>query len=155
MLHTFGKLMCLLIFCLVLQVSVFAQSDKKVNWTFVAVKKEKNQYEIRLTANINPGWHLYSQQQPADAIALPTSIQFSRHPLIGRKGTVKEEGKVIEQFDPATKSKSRYYAGTVTFIQLVELKKSLKTNMSGEIEFMVCDDKQCLPPAKVPFAVKL
>jgi len=140
---------------LLLHFSAFAQSDKKVSWEFTAVKKNKNQYEVRITANIAPGWHLYSQQQPADAIALPTIIQFAKHPLIEMKGAVREVGKVIDQVDPATKSRSRYYAGTVSFIQLVQLKKTLKTNLSGDIEFMVCDDKQCLPPGKVKFSVKL
>jgi DsbC/DsbD-like thiol-disulfide interchange protein len=145
----------LLTIFLLLHFSAFAQSDKKVSWEFTAVKKDKNQFEIRLTANIAPGWHLYSQQQPADAIALPTAIQFAKHPLIERKGVVKEEGKLIDQVDPATRSRSRYYAGTVTFIQLVQLKKTMKTTISGDVEFMVCDDKQCLPPGKVKFSVKL
>lgn len=145
----------LLLFFLLLQFSSFAQSDKKVTWEFTAVKKNKTLYEIRLKASIAPGWHLYSQQQPADAIALPTAIQFMKHPLAEQIGTMKEEGKVIDQIDPATRSRSRYYSNSVVFVQTVQLKKAMKTSLSGDIEFMVCDDKQCLPPGKVKFTVKL
>jgi thiol:disulfide interchange protein DsbD len=38
-------------------------------------------------------------------------------------------------------------------VQLIKLKGSVKTNIAGKVEFMVCDDKQCLPPTTVDFKV--
>lgn len=143
------------LFFLLLSGAARSQSDTKVKWKYEAVKKAGRQYEIRLTATIDKGWHLYSQQQSADAIALPTSIRMGANPFIQLKGTTKESGKLFDQMDAATRTRARYYADQVVFTQLVELKKPVKTALMGEIEFMVCDDKQCLPPGTVNFSLKL
>jgi hypothetical protein len=132
-----------------------AQSDQKVKWQFSAVKKSNKLYEVRLTATIEKGWHLYSQQQSPDAIALPTSIVFSKNPIVDMKGKPKEEGKLFDEIEAATRTRSRYYVNKVEFIQQVELKKNIKTSLNGEVEFMVCDDRQCLPPGNVKFSVKI
>ena len=50
-------------------------------------------YEIHMTATIQTGWHLYSQTQPEDAIAIPTGIKFTSNPLVTAEGPVKEVGK--------------------------------------------------------------
>jgi hypothetical protein len=140
---------------LILPFFSLAQSEQKVKWEYTAVNKGNQNFEIRLIAKIDKGWHLYSSKQSSDAIALPTAIRFSKHPLILLKGEIAEQGTLIDQMDPATKSKSRYYAGQVIFVQKVVRKKKVNTSLNGEIEFMVCDDRQCLPPSTVKFQVKL
>lgn len=142
-------------FFLLFATVAYSQSDTKVKWKYEAVKKTGWQYEILLTATIEKGWHLYSQKQSADAIALPTTIRIGNNPFIQLKGSAKESGKLFDQLDAATRTRARYYADQVVFAQLVELKKPVKTALTGEIEFMVCDDKQCLPPATVNFSLKL
>ncbi|MFO0415487.1 MAG: protein-disulfide reductase DsbD domain-containing protein [Bacteroidota bacterium] len=135
--------------------SIYAQSASKVSWKYSAKKLEADQYEIRLSATIQPGWHLYSQNQTKDAIALPTTIQFNKNPLATLSGKIKEVGKLYDEVEKATKTRSRFYKETVDFVQVVTLKGQAKTAITGEIEFMVCDDKQCLPPETVKFSVKL
>lgn len=132
-----------------------AQSDQKVKWQYAVVNKGKNLYELRMTATIDKGWHLYSQQQSADAIALPTTITFAKHPFIEFKGKPVEEGKLYDEVEAATRTRSRYYTNKVVFVQQLVFKKNIKTALSGDIEFMVCDDRQCLPPGTVKFSVKL
>lgn len=144
-------------FILMLFVSLFslAQSGTKVNWTYTVKKLSEKQYELKLTATVMPGWHLYSQIQSKDAIALPTKISFSKNPLIVFNGSVKEVGKVIDDFDKATQSKSRFYSNKVEFIQIVTLKSKVKTVVNGNVEFMVCDDRQCLPPDNLKFTFRI
>lgn len=133
----------------------FAQSGSKVKWDYVVKKLADKKYEIRMIATIQPGWHLYSQTQSSDAIALPTKVTFAKNPLITVSGAVKEVGKVTDAFDKATNSRSRFYSGKVEFVQVIVVKSKVKTSVAGDIEFMVCDDKQCLPPDKAKFTVKL
>jgi len=133
----------------------YAQSDQKVKWQYKAIKKGDKLYQIQMTATIDQGWHLYSQQQSADAIALPTTFTFVKNPLIQAKGKTSEQGKLYDEIEPATRSRSRYYTNKVVFVQEVILKKNIKTAFKGEVEFMVCDDKQCLPPGNVKFSVSL
>ena len=132
-----------------------AQSGSKVKWQFISKKIADKKYEIRLSAVIDKGWHLYSQVQAEDAIALPTTVTFANNPLLIMTGKPKEVGKLYDQYDKATASRSRFYSDKVEFVQVVTTKSNVKTAVSGEIEFMVCDDKQCLPPDKVRFSVKL
>ncbi|MFN5333827.1 MAG: protein-disulfide reductase DsbD domain-containing protein [Bacteroidota bacterium] len=140
---------------ILLGLSSFAQSDQKVKWKFEAINKGNNTFEVRLLADIDKGWHLYSRLQSKDAIALPTTIQFSRNPLVELKGEIREEGTLMDQVDPATRSRARYYGGKVAFVQKAIRKKKVNTILQGEIEFMVCDDRQCLPPSVVKFQVRL
>ena len=62
--------------------SLFVQAQNPVSWQFQTQKKDDGGYEVILKASIQPGWHLYSQKQPDDAIAIPTSIQFNNNPLV-------------------------------------------------------------------------
>lgn len=143
------------ILMLLVSLSSMAQSGTKVNWTYTVKKLSDKQYELKLTATVMPGWHLYSQVQSKEAIALPTKISFAKNPLVVFNGTVKEVGKLIEDFDKATQSKSRFYSNKVEFIQVVTLKSKVKTVVNGNVEFMVCDDKQCLPPDELKFTFRI
>jgi thiol:disulfide interchange protein DsbD len=46
-----------------ISVAVFAQSGTKVKWDFIVKKIGDKKYEVRMIANIQPGWHLYSQHK--------------------------------------------------------------------------------------------
>ncbi len=132
----------------------FAQQSP-VNWTFSSKKISPAVYEIHLTASIFPGWHLYSQEQPADAIAVPTSFTFSKNPLLQFDGKVKEVGKLEKFKDEKLDVSANQYSRKVDFVQKVTLKGKAKTAVTGKLEFQTCDDKKCLPPKTVSFTVPL
>lgn len=130
--------------------SAFAQLNP-VSWSFNSKKISDKTYEVRMTANMQPGWHLYSQVQPDDAIAIPTDIQFKNNPLITLNGTIKEVGKMEKFKDEKLGVAANQYANKVEFVQIVKLKANVKTNVTGTIEYQTCDDFKCLPPKKVNF----
>lgn len=130
-------------------------SQSPVSWSFAAKKTADKTYEVRLTATIQNGWHLYSQTQPDDAIAIPTSIQFTKNPLLNMEGAVKEVGKMEKFHDKTLDLSANQYSGKVEFVQVVKIKSSAKTNVSGTVEFQTCNDEKCLPPKKVNFSVSL
>lgn len=132
-----------------------AQQLNPVNWTFASKKLSDNVYEVQLIATIQSGWHLYAQQQPGDAIAQPTSFNFSKNPLIALEGKVKEIGKLEKYKDKKLDISANQYSDKVTFVQKVKLKGKVKTNVSGKLEFQTCDDKKCLPPKTVNFSIAL
>jgi Disulphide bond corrector protein DsbC len=136
-------------------ISLIAQSGSKVKWEFSSQKIADKKYEIRMVATIQPGWHMYSQNQSVDAIALPTAITFANNPLVIINGKLKEMGKLYDQFDKAINDRSRYYFNKVEFIQIITLKGNVKTAVAGEVKYMVCDDRQCLPADIAKFSIKL
>lgn len=135
--------------------ALLVQAQNPVNWSYSAKKTADNTYEVRLTATIDAGWHLYSQQQPEDAIAIPTAIVFTKTPLLTFEGPIKEVGKMEKFHDKTLEVSANQYSHKVEFVQVVKVKGKGKTNASGTIEFQTCNDERCLPPKKVNFTVAL
>ena len=132
-----------------------ANAQNPVSWTYSAKKIDDKTYEIHLTAGIQPGWHLYSQTQPEDAVVDPTSFVFSPNPLLSLDGKVKEVGKMEKFHDAKLEISANQYSGKVDFVQVVKLKSSAKTNLTGKLSFQTCNDERCLPAKTVNFAVAI
>ena len=88
-----------LIFLLTLLPTFLFAQVNPVSWNFVAKKTGEKTYEVEMKATIAPGWHLYSQTQPADAIAIPTEFVLNPNPLYILKGKIRELGKMEKYFD--------------------------------------------------------
>lgn len=129
-----------------------AQIDP-VSWNFSTKKVSDKVYDVYMTANLKPSWHIYSQTQGKDAIALPTEFSFTKNPLLTFAGKVKEVGKMEKFYDKELKASANQYSKTVSFVQRVTLKANVKTTLAGVVEYQTCDDKKCLPPKKVPFKI--
>lgn len=134
--------------------SLSAQIKEPVKWEFSSVKKSDKVYEITLTAMVEKPWHIYSQNTPAGG-PLPTKITYTNNPLLTVSGRPKETGKLLVKHEEIFGVDVKYFDSKVQFVQTINLKTSAKTSISGKIEFMICDDTQCLPPKKVPFEIKL
>jgi DsbC/DsbD-like thiol-disulfide interchange protein len=148
------RIIVLLIFVM-LGSLVFGQSKKDpVSWTYTAQKKSGNTYDVVITATLPKPWHIYSVKSPKGA-GMPTNILFKKNPLISLLGPIKEKGKLESEYDENFDMTVKYYSNKVEFIQTVVLKGKAKTNITGSVEYMVCDDERCLPPATKSFEIKL
>jgi thiol:disulfide interchange protein DsbD len=133
---------------------LFAQIQNPVQWTYVAEKKSANTYQIIITATLPKPWHIYSQTTPKGG-PVPTKITFNKNPLVTLNGTTQEVGTLKVEHDKNFGVDVKYFDGKVQFVEIVNLKATVKTTVSGNVEYMVCNDSQCLPPTKVNFEVKL
>jgi len=139
----------------ILMISIaLAQSSKQVQWVYSAKRIADKIYEVHMMATINGDYHLYSQDVGGEG-PVATSFSFVKSPLLILDGRVKESGKLIKKFETAWNHDVRYYEKSVEFVQVVKLKSNIKTDLSGKVEFMVCNDKQCLPPAEVEIKVNV
>ena len=145
-----------LIAFLLLGAGAYAQSGsaKQVAWTTAVRKLSANVYEVRMTDKINGDYHMYEQVAGVEG-PVPTLFSFNPNPLLTLNGKVKESGKLIQKFEEAWEGKVNYYEKKVDFIQQVTLKGKAKTALAGKVEFMVCNDEQCLPPSEHSFRVAL
>lgn len=132
-----------------------ANAQHPVSWSFAAKKVSDKTYEVYMTATLQSGWHLFSQSQPEDAIANPTTFTINNNPLIKLEGKIKENGTMEKFVDKKLGLSANQYSSKVDFVQLVKLKGKVKTNFSGNVEYQTCDDKKCLPPKTVNFNVSL
>jgi Disulphide bond corrector protein DsbC len=131
-----------------------AQSNKQVNWAWSAKKIGDRTYEVHMTATIGGDFHLYAQDAGGEG-PIATSFTFNKSPLFTLNGTVKENGKLVKKYEEAWKHDVRYYERTVDFVQVVKLKSNVKTSLAGKVEFMVCNDHECLPPADIDINVPI
>lgn len=143
-----------LIASVLLTISLQAQLNP-VSWSFSAKKVGDKTYEVQMVATMQTGWHLYSQVQPEDAIAIPTTFTITPNPLFTLDGKIKEVGKMEVMKDKDLGVSANQYSKTVTFVQKINLKANVKTNFKGNVEYQTCDDKKCLPPKTVNFDIAI
>src|SRR5210317_519531 len=121
-----------------------AQIYDPVKWSTAVEKISDTEYDLVITAAIETNWHLYAQNVPEDG-PIPTTFTFNPsegYELVG--STSEEEGHTVD--DPIFLMKIKYFDTQATFKQRIKLLTDSRLDISGEVEFMVCDDTQCLPP---------
>lgn len=149
------KKMSVGIFLTCFAVYAHAQINNPVLWSYTAKKTADKTYEVHLTATINANWHLYGQGPGATGLEPTTAITFIKNPLISFDGNVHEVGKAEAYYDKNFKTVLKYYTRTVDFVQLVKLRSAIATVIKGTVNYVVCNDRSCLPPKDVPFAINI
>lgn len=138
----------------IFSVYVNAQIFTPVSWTFSHERLSDNEFELRFTANIDEGWYIYSQSLSDDG-PVPTEFTFQKPNNYKLLGDVIEE-KAKEEYDPNFDMMLKFFKDKTTFKQRVLVEDISKIiAIKGEIYYMTCDDKQCLPPELVEFSFDL
>lgn len=127
-------------------------SAKQVKWTFASKKLADKKYELSMMATIAGSFHLYAINAGVEG-PVPTTISFTPNPLLALQGKITEQGKKITKVEEVWGGKVHFFEKTVNFVQIVTTKSTVKTNLSGKIEFMVCNDEVCLPPSEIVFKI--
>lgn len=130
-----------------------AQIYTPVSWKFGAENITKNSATLVITADIAPGWHVYSQFIE-DGGPIPTSFTFEKGTGYILDGKVSESPKAVGGFDPTFKMDIAWHKKQVKFSQKIKLTQP-KVTVKGVLEFMTCDDSHCLPPEEVPFTISV
>ena len=150
----------ILLTSLLLLSALFTQAQilEPVKWKFEVEKISDTEALLKATATIDKGWHLYSQFMtltPDQFGPEVTVFTFNKNPNIKLLGKVEEKGKLTEEITPLFDNiLVRFFSDKVTFIQKVQVMAE-QTVVTGNVYYMVCDDKQCLPPDEKEFSFKL
>lgn len=128
-----------------------AQKTAPVSWAFTAQKINNKTWDLQLSATLQPGWHLYAQN--SEDLPMTTTFRFKPHPLVSTAGKVKENGKLKKTYDRNVGAELRYYEHHVSFVQTVTVKGKAATDVKGSVEFVVCNDRTCLPTTEVEFKI--
>jgi hypothetical protein len=133
--------------------AAMAQMAQPVNWSFSATKVSASEYEVTLTANIEDGWYVYSQETPKKG-PIPTKIDFEHNPNIILDGTTQEIGHKKEGFDQNFQTNVIKLEGKTQFVQKVKVVGETPS-VRGNLVFMTCNGEMCMPPTNVKFDVPL
>lgn len=145
---------------LLVSFSMFGQMYNPVKWTTSVEKITEKEYLLKAEAKIQSGWHLYGQYIEEGGPS-PTAFTFKKDKknfeLVGKT----TEGKGHEVVDRIFNMKIKYFEDKAIFTQKIKFNSENSANITAEVEFMVCDDSNCLPPSseellfKFPNANKL
>ena len=126
-----------------------------VKWSFRFEKDGEDVYKLITEADIEPGWYIYTQHIDPEQIGpVPTSFRFKETNGVQLVGEVVESGpQRIQEFDRFFEMELVKYKRKATFVQKV--RSSGQPVIEGDLEFMVCNNEMCLPPAYVDFAFDL
>jgi len=130
----------------------FAQLQEPVKWSFKATRLNDSVAELTFAAKIDPTWHLYSQEVPADG-PKPTLFTFDKPTGYQLQGKVKEP-KPLQEFDEVFEMNVKFFAMQAVFTQKVKILSNKPVKITGEVEFQACDNKSCIFDAK-PFSFDL
>lgn len=137
----------LVILFLSLSVSGMAQIHNPVKWSTSTEKISDTEYELIATATIQGEWHLYSQSVPESG-PIPTTFTYQSNKNYLKKGNTKEEeGHTVD--DKVFDMRIKYFGTKADFKQRIKLKSKESFQVKATVEFMVCNDTQCLPPNEV------
>ena len=146
--------MLLPLICLFLSFASGIHAQDPVHWNFNTISTKDGE-TVRLTATIDPGWHIYAMTQPPEAISEPTKIQFQSSPLFRFTGELKEGGRKETYTNKEVGITQFQYRDSVTYTRAFLLRGSARTTITGTITYQACTDEQCLPPKTIPFSVAI
>ena len=123
-----------------------AQIHNPVKWKTAVEKISDNEYYLVATASIEAGWKLYAQNIPPKG-PIPTSFAFEKSANFELMGKT-EESKPIQKHDKVFDMEIAYFHNQAVFKQRIKIVKPI-TSIKATVEFMSCDDSNCLPPDTV------
>jgi len=133
--------------------NVFCQAHNPVQWVATYKSISDTEGEIKITGVIEKGWHTYSQQAN-NAVPLPTLISFKESKKYQLLGKV-EEKNAHEEYDAALGEKLLVFVEKAEFIQKVKLKGKAPQTILFKVEYIVCDNKMCMPPTTIDLSVNI
>jgi thiol:disulfide interchange protein len=145
-----NKLTTCLIALICIPFFAFSQVLTPVKWSFKVEQSSPDEATLLLISTMDKGWHLYSQHIAAGG-PIPTSFKFTPGKEFELIGKVKEP-KAIEENDPNFNMVLKFFADRAVFKQKIKVLSKKDFMVKGSLEFMCCDDKQCLPPDEVEFS---
>ena len=101
----------------------------------------------RLAVRLDPGWHLYSLTTPRPPIATTITLAGDA-PSQGLKIYAPAP---IRKFDPNFGVETETYEGQAVFLLRIPLKADAPAGaleLTAQVRYQLCDDKQCLPPVR-------
>lgn len=124
-------------------------SQDKVTWNS---SYDSSQSEVIIHANIEEGWHLYSQFLESDLGPIPTEIVFEKNKNVIFSEKTNEPAPKVS-YDQNFGGDLSYFESEVKFTNKIEVKNP--TFVKGFIVYMICSDEMCLPPTEEKFEIEI
>lgn len=142
------SLLVLTLLCAVLP--GLSQIMNPVSWKTSLEMTGDDRGEIVMTAIIEPGWHMYTNEIPNDG-PTPLAINFSTLEGVTLDGAFKADKKAHVQHDDMFDMELSWWTGKVTLRQPF-IATAPEFEIKGTIVYGACNDQNCIPPGKEQFS---
>jgi len=126
-----------------------SQIFEPVKWSAKIKRISDNEFDIFYKAKIDKGWHVYSLKELKD-IPVATTITFlnkkNSYELVGKT----REGKGHTAYEEVFEAEMKYFEKKAIFKQKIKFNEK-KALVVSKLEYVACNDGQCLPPEIVKF----
>jgi hypothetical protein len=131
-------------------IGTWAFGQEKIQWSF-----EFNPYpaSLQISAKIENGWHLYALDLDPNIGPVPTQIVLEKNKAVKILNSFEASTKAKQSYDPNFGAEVSYFEQSFEASNRIVVKKT--TTARGELTYMLCDDKRCLPPQSIPFEIKV
>lgn len=136
---------------LLISFGAFAQIETPVKWSYAAKRISATEAVVFLKATIQDGWHIYSMDVKEGG-PIKTSFTFPASKEYSLVGTPTEPTPVTK-YEKSFSMNVSYFEKAVIFQQKIKIKSANATVVKGQLEYMTCNDKKCLPPEDVDFSI--
>jgi thiol:disulfide interchange protein len=142
------------VFVLAFLQSTSAQVLDPIDWKFEYNRVSDKEIDLVFRAEIENKWHLYSQDIDEGG-PIPTSFTFNPSEHYQLSGKTLEISKPEIIHDPSFGMDLKMFSHEAVFKQEILLLTDQDFVLAGNIEYMSCDDKRCLPPDNEEFTFDL
>ena len=132
------------------------EAKAPISWRGTARMTGNGQGVIQLTANIEPGWHIYGLETPDDG-PRPTEFKYSPAKGLTLSGKTKADKAPVRKLDSMFNAEVEFWEGKVVFTQQFKLDKNATDTktIKCSVTYMGCNDQNCLPPKTKEFNLKI
>lgn len=123
-----------------------------VKWTILTAPKTAKPggvFKVVLSVHIDEGWHLYTFKK-AEGGPVPTSVSTAGPQSFKLVGSI-DAPVGVTAFEERFGMEVEYYFGEVEIgvpMEVYRIVKPGKARLALEVQYQVCDNRQCLPSKK-------
>ena len=137
------KKVLLSLFISMMALTTMGQVVDPVEWTYQVEKGENQTATLVFKADIEPNWHLYSQNFEAGG-PIRTNFHFDESPHYQLVGETSEHPEPDEEYDETFGMDVKWFSDQATFRQQIKLQTQKAFKISGNIEYQVCQEDKCV-----------
>lgn len=140
-----GRLLLSFLLLAALSCSTLQAQGLHVDWRHDVTRIDRNHYRISVTAVIDEGWHIYDTLR-TDFGPNATIVRITPGEGAEAEGPLQISSTPHRYYDDIYMMEIGYFEDSVTFSQDIRLHRRHST-ASVYLEWMACDDTNCLPLA--------
>lgn len=145
-----NRILLTLLFVATLFASLSAQIFNPVSWSTKIEALGNDEFNLSIIAQMDNGWSVYSQFT-ADGGPVPTSIDWAEGDHIKLIGKTTEKGHKKEGIDDLFGVEVIKFLSDKDLVFTQRVKVLDYKPIEATLEYMACDNEQCLPPTEEYF----